>query len=84
MNTFLGSIKGRTTQISKLRKGDSFRKIGEKGLYIYDSKIKLYDKNGEPKGFEYRFYQYAKYPIKMLMSKTDFDVNYSSKFKVFY
>lgn len=43
------------TKISKLKKGDFFRFVGKKKVYIYDGKVRMYSKWGEYRGYGYSY-----------------------------
>jgi hypothetical protein len=61
MATFLGSISsgdGRITKISKLKKGDIFRKVGGKAELVYIGKVRSYSKYGDYKGYAFTWYNY--------------------------
>jgi hypothetical protein len=54
MTVFIGSTSdGKTTKISKLKRGDIFRKVGGKTEYIYQGKERSYDKWGDYKGYAF-------------------------------
>ena len=56
MSVFIGAISdGRITKISKLKKGDIFRKVGGKTEYIYKGKDRSYDKWGDYKGYAFTY-----------------------------
>jgi len=53
-NSRIGSNDdGRITKISKLKKGDLFRKKNGKKVLIYDGKVRVYNRWGEYKGWGY-------------------------------
>jgi hypothetical protein len=54
----IGSSDGRITKISKLKKGDIFRKSNGKQELVYNGKVRVYTKWGDPKGWGYSFYKY--------------------------
>jgi hypothetical protein len=61
MATFLGAISsgdGRITKISKLKKGDIFRKVGGKSELVYDGKVRSYSKWGDYKGYAFSWHHY--------------------------
>lgn len=59
MSVFIGSIgDGRITKISKLKKGDIFRKVGGKTEYVYDGKDRSYDRWGTYKGFAFTWHKW--------------------------
>lgn len=59
MAVFLGAVRdGGITKISKLKKGDIFRKVGGKTEYVYSGKERSYDRWGTYKGFAFTWYKY--------------------------
>lgn len=59
MAVFIGSISdGRITKISKLKRGDIFRKVGGNTEYIYKGKERSYDRWGKYKGFAFTWQKY--------------------------
>lgn len=54
MAVFIGAITdGRITKISKLKKGDLFRKLNGKKVLVYDGKVRVYSRWGDYKGWGY-------------------------------
>lgn len=52
MSVFIGAIDdGRRTKISKLKKGEYFRKANQKRVYIYEGKQRIYSRFGEYRGW---------------------------------
>ena len=61
------------TKISKLKKGDVFRKVGVKQIYVYRDRYRVYDgKGGSVLGFRFSHYGTNNFPL--YLSKKDIDV----------
>jgi hypothetical protein len=70
----IGAVSfGKETKISKLKKGDAFRKIGVKQIYVYYGRYRFYDgKGGSVLGFRFSHYGTDNFPL--YSSKKDIDV----------
>jgi hypothetical protein len=56
MAVFIGAISdGRVTKISKLKKGDIFRKENGKRELIYQGKVRVYSRYGDYKGWGFSY-----------------------------
>jgi hypothetical protein len=77
MAVFIGGIGGvnfcKETKIRKIKKGDAFRKIGVKKIYVYYDRYRVYDlKGGSKLGF--RFSEYGTDDFPLFLAKKDIDV----------
>lgn len=74
MSVYIGAIAdGRITKISKLKRGDYFRKVGGKKVFIYKGKDRAYGRYGNYLGWEF-YWQYFDDINQYGRSRKDIDV----------
>jgi hypothetical protein len=63
-----------TVSISTLKKGEYFRRVGGKKIYMYEGKCRVYDKWGSYKGWGFEFTPVDDYGGGSMSTKTNIPV----------